>query len=102
MKFAVARKKVTCDDDTMNKLAIFYPKFEFFQGSLYCIATAFHTHKLHVDSGPFLVLGSSGSLFFFVIFGGGGNGLCGGPRTAEVEFQLTGEEGPQVAGQEWL
>ena len=60
------------------------------------------THEVDVDSGPLLVvLGRSSALAVAAVFlggsGGGGGVQRGGPRAAELEFQLAGEEGPQVA-----
>ena len=52
---------------------------------------AFHTHKLDVDSGPFLVLGRRALFIVVDVFCGGG------PWAAEVEFHLAGEEWPQIA-----
>ena len=67
---------------------------------------ALPTHEVDVDSGPLLVvLGRSRALSVAaavflggVLSGGGGGGVQrGGPRAAELQLQLAGEEGPQVA-----
>ena len=64
---------------------------------------ALPTHEVDVDSGPLLVvLGHScafavAAVVLGVLSGGGGGVQRGGPRAAELQLQLAGEEGPQVA-----
>ena len=65
---------------------------------------ALPTHEVDVDSGPLLVvLGSRvlRALAIAAVFlggsGGGGGVQRGGPRAAQLELQLAGQEGPQVA-----
>ena len=65
---------------------------------------ALPTHEVDVDSGALLVVlgrscafAAAAVLLSGVLSGGGGGVQRGGPRAAELQLQLAGEEGPQVA-----